>query len=204
MTHSSTLSNVDRTTQDTTNLPAKIQQVLASATCIYSREQVEAALDQMAQQMQQKLADTNPILLCVVLGGIVPLGNLLPRLDFPLEIDYVHATRYNGDISGGELTWKAEPSCDLRGRTVVIVDDILDGGVTLASICDYCKQHGAAHVQTAVLVDKLVARQPAGVKSADYTGLTVGDDYVFGYGMDYHEYLRNAPGIYKVAAKYQK
>ena len=191
------------TTADVINIPAEIKQVLATATCIYSREQVEDALDQMAQQMQNNLADTNPILLCVVLGGMVPLGNLLPRLDFPLEIDYVHATRYCGETSGSELIWKAEPSGDLQGRTVVIVDDILDGGVTLQAICDYCQQHGAAQVQTAVLVDKLVARQPGGTAKADYTGLTVGDDYVFGYGMDYHEYLRNAPGIYKVAAKYQ-
>lgn len=184
-------------------VPAHIRQVFSTSTCIYSRKEVESALDKIARQMHQVLADSNPILLCVVVGGIVPLGNLLPRLDFPLEVDYVHATRYAGATTGGELIWKAKPSCDMKGRTVVIVDDILDGGITLSRIIDYCQQQGVAAVQTAVLVDKQVSRQPGGLAVADYTGLTVGDDYVFGYGMDYHEYLRNAPGIYKVAPEYQ-
>lgn len=184
-------------------VPADIQKVFATSTCIYSREEVEASLDSIARHMHKNLADSNPILLCVVVGGIVPLGNLLPRLDFPLEVDYVHATRYASSTSGGKLTWKAKPSCSMQGRTVVIVDDILDGGITLSSIIEYCQEQGAEEVQTAVLVDKQVPRQPGGLATANYTGLLVGDDYVFGYGMDYHEYLRNAPGIYKVAPEFQ-
>jgi hypoxanthine phosphoribosyltransferase len=196
--------SVDAKQQDALGtIPESIREVYAKSTCLYTRDQVEATLDQLAIDMHAQLADKNPILLCVVIGGIVPLGNLLPRLDFPLEVDYVHATRYRGEKSGGELHWKAKPSCDMQGRTVVIVDDILDGGITLAEIVKYCQQQGASSVQTAVLVDKEVAREPAGLKTADYIGLTVGNDYVFGYGMDYHEYLRNAPGIYKAAPEHQ-
>jgi hypoxanthine phosphoribosyltransferase len=88
----------------------------------------------MAENIHQRLHDKNPIILCVMIGGLVPMGNLLPRLDFPLEVDYVHATRYCGDIHGGELQWKVRPSLNIVDRTVLVVDDILDGGVTLAAI----------------------------------------------------------------------
>ena len=76
------------------------------------------------------------MIICVMIGGLVPLGNLLHRLDFPLEVDYVHATRYRGDITGGDIHWKVRPSTNLAGRTVLVVDDILDGGITLAAIID--------------------------------------------------------------------
>lgn len=185
------------------SLPNHIRDVFAKATCIYAKEEVERALDKMAAEISEQLADTNPIFLCVVVGGMVPMGNLLPKLSFPLEADYVHATRYRGDITGKDLQWKAEPSTDLTGRTVVVVDDILDGGLTLSGIIDYCKEKGAKTVFTAVLVDKKHVRESGGVESADFTGLMVDDHYVFGYGMDYKEYLRNAPGIYMVAPEHE-
>ncbi len=180
------------------DLPTQIRNVYAKAKCLYSKDQVEVALDNMAREISVKLADTNPILLCLVVGGIVPLGNLLPRLDFPLEVDYVHATRYGGQTVGSELVWKAKPTRSVEGRTVIVVDDILDGGLTLAAIIDNCRKRGAAHVYSAVLVDKKHPREPGGLQHADFTGLVVDDLYVFGYGMDYKEYLRNAPGIYAV------
>jgi hypoxanthine phosphoribosyltransferase len=138
-----------------------------------------------------------------MIGGLVPMGNLLPRLDFPLEVDYVHATRYRGDIKGGELHWKVKPSLDLANRTVLVVDDILDGGVTLAAIIEEVKKMGAAEVYSAVLVDKHHKRVPNGLKNADVAGLLVDDHYIFGYGMDYNEYLRNAPGIFVVSPEHE-
>lgn len=184
-------------------LPEHIRHVFSCATCIYSKQQVEAALDKLATEISYKLAHSNPIFLCVVVGGIVPLGNLLPRLDFPLEVDYVHATRYNGETRGGVLKWLAKPSCDMKGRTIVIVDDILDGGVTLNEILAYCRDQQAESVYSAVLVDKQDARLPEGLPEADFTGLRVDNHYVFGYGMDYKGYLRNAPGIYMVAPEHE-
>ena len=184
-------------------IPEKIKSVYESSTCLYTTKEVEAALDRMAIKIHKKLADKNPILLCVMVGGLVPLGNLLPRLDFPLEVDYVHATRYRGEISGGELHWKVKPSLDLTGRTVLVVDDILDGGVTLAAIIAEVKTLGAAHVYCAVLVDKHHKRVEHGLSHADFVGLEVDDHYIFGYGMDYHEYLRNAPGIFVVAPEHE-
>lgn len=189
---------------DRHHLPKKIREVFSEATCLYTKYQVEAALDKMATEISYQLAHTNPIFLCVVVGGMIPLGNLLPRLDFPLEVDYIHATRYRGKTTAGDtLHWRAVPSADLTNRTVVVVDDILDGGVTLANVVDYCKEKGAKEVYTAVLVDKLREREPDGYQKADFSGLTVDNRYVFGYGLDYKEYLRNAPGIYVVAPHHQ-
>jgi hypoxanthine phosphoribosyltransferase len=180
-----------------------IQEVFEKSTCLFSKEEIEAALDRMAIQMTETLKDKHPILLCVLVGGIVPMGNLVVRLNFPLEIDYIHATRYQSGLVGKELYWKAKPSRELKGRHVVIVDDILDGGVTLAVLVDAVKEMGAVEVYTAVVVDKHHQREPEGLQQADFVGLEVDDHYVFGFGMDYNEYLRNVPGIYVVAPEHE-
>lgn len=185
------------------SIPKKIKEVYESASCLFTTKEVEAALDRMAINIQQALEDKNPVILCVMIGGLVPLGNLLPRLNFPLEVDYVHATRYRGAIQGGELIWKVKPSVDLRDRTVLVVDDILDCGVTLAAILAEIKSMGAREVYCAVLVDKHRARAENGLANADFVGLYADDHYIFGYGMDYNEYLRNAPGIFVVAPEHE-
>jgi len=179
-------------------IPDKIKEVYEKSTCLFTNNEVEAALDRMAIKIHETLQDQNPVLVCVMVGGLIPLGKLLPRLDFPLEVDYVHATRYRGEITGGEIHWKVKPSTNLKGRTVLVVDDILDGGVTLEAIISEIKALGASKVYSAVLVDKYRKRVANGLKKADFVGLQVEDHYIFGYGMDYHEYLRNAPGIFVV------
>ncbi|KTC79563.1 hypoxanthine-guanine phosphoribosyltransferase [Legionella cherrii] len=179
-------------------IPDKIKKVYEKSTCLFTTNEVEAALDRMAINIHKELQEQNPVLLCVMVGGLVLLGNLLPRLDFPLEVDYVHATRYQGETTGGDIVWKAKPSANLKGRTVLVVDDILDGGITLAAIIDEVKKLGAEKVYSAVLVDKYRKRVVNGLQKADFVGLQVEDHYIFGYGMDYNEYLRNAPGIFVV------
>lgn len=184
-------------------LPDYIRDVFSKAACIYSKHQVEKAFDHMAADISHELAESNPIFLCVVIGGIIPLGNLLPRLNFPLEVDYLHATRYRKTTQGKDLQWFAKPQCIMKDRTIVVVDDILDGGLTLAEVVDYCRKQGAKKVFSVVLVDKQAARLPGGLPKADFCGLQVGNHYVFGYGMDYKGYLRNAPGIYMVAPEHE-
>lgn len=185
------------------SMPAKIKNVYEKSTCLFTTREVEAALDRMAINIHEKLHDKNPIILCVMIGGLVPMGNLLPRLDFPLEVDYVHATRYRGGVRGGELEWFVKPRVDLRGRSVLVVDDILDGGVTLSAILSEVKSMGALDVLSAVLVDKHHKRVENGLQHADFVGLEVDDHFIFGYGMDYNEYLRNAPGIFVVAPEHE-
>jgi hypoxanthine phosphoribosyltransferase len=185
------------------DLPRHVKDVVAKATCLYSRAQVDAALDKMAKEIHAKLEDSNPVLLCVMVGALIPAGHLLTRLDFPLELDYVHATRYQSGLRGGEIHWRAEPKTQLKDRTVLILDDILDGGVTLSAVVEYCHDQGAKEIYTAVLVDKQRTREAGGLAKADFTGLVVEDRYVFGYGLDYKEYLRNASGIYAVASEHE-
>jgi hypoxanthine phosphoribosyltransferase len=171
--------------------------VLQQADCLYTATQVEAALDTMAAAITQNLEGKDPLVVCVMNGGVIPFGKLLPRLQFPLQVDYIHATRYRGATSGGQLHWIAGPSVPLRGRTVLLIDDILDEGLTLAAIEARFLDEGARNVQKAVLVTKQRSRKvPVHV---EYSGLDVPDRYVFGYGMDYKDYLRNAPGIYALA-----
>lgn len=181
----------------------KINQVYDNATCLFSTQQVESALDNMAQKIHEKLSDKNPVVICVMVGGLVPVGNLLTRLDFPLEVDYIHATRYQGEITGGQLHWKVKPRVNLEGRTVLVVDDILDGGLTLAAILTELELMGAKAVFSAVLVDKQGSRVENGLAKADFVGLEVENHYIFGYGMDYNEYLRNAPGIFVVSPEHE-
>lgn len=171
-----------------------IRQVRAEAECLVNTEQVEAALDCIAESVSARYTDKNPLLICVMNGGLIVTSELMLRLDFPLELDYMHASRYRGETSGGEINWVVEPEHELTGRAVLIIDDILDEGYTLAAITKHCRQAGAESVESIVLVEKLHDRKH-GIK-ADYTGLQVEDRYVFGYGMDYKGYLRNAPGIF--------
>ncbi len=173
-----------------------IQQVFSEADCLYTSEQVETAIASMAQDITDKLANKNPLVFAVMNGGLVFCGKLLTQLAFPLESSYMHATRYRNTTSGGELDWKVPPLQELTGRSVLIVDDILDEGHTLAAIADHCEQAGAAEVLTCVLVDKQHDRKARPGQKSDFTGLECEDRYVFGYGMDYQGYWRNAPGIY--------
>lgn len=184
--------------------PAFIQEVFAKATLLHSHDDIMKAFDGMAEKMQVELADKNPVLLTVMHGGLMTASELAKRLNFPLEMDYVHATRYRGATKGGaSVHWIHEPAlASIRNRHVVIVDDILDGGITLSAIIEYCMGNGAAKVYTAVLLDKTEARDPEGWAKADFTGIETENFYVFGFGLDYHEYLRNIPAIYKVAPEH--
>lgn len=174
----------------------EIRDTLARAERIYSKQDIQAAYDRMAVDITACLADSNPLVLCVMVGGLIPAGQLLPRLEFPLQIDYLHATRYQGNTQGGQLHWIVRPSYSLQDRVVLLIDDILDEGITLAALCDACREAGAREVYTAVLLEKLHDRKN-GLK-ATFTGLEVEDRYVFGCGMDYKGYLRNFPGIYAI------
>jgi hypoxanthine phosphoribosyltransferase len=176
----------------------RYQEILDNAECLYSKDEVLQAIDKMAADITAKLGDTNPVIISVMTGAMIVTGHLVVRLQFPLEIDYIHATRYRGTTRGGDLHWLVEPRIDLNGRTIIVVDDIMDGGLTLAAIIDYCRQANAKEVYSAVLVDKRRVREPGVNFMPDFVGLSTDDRYLFGFGLDYEEYLRNIPGIYAV------
>lgn len=174
------------------------KKVFAEADLLASGAAVAAAIDRMAGEITDVLKDANPVLLCIMNGGMIFAGQLLTQLVFPLQVDYVHATRYGHETTGTHLHWTVKPQLDLKGRTVLLLDDILDEGVTLAAIAEYCREQGAGRVLMAVLVEKLHLRKVTPGMRADFSGLEVGDRFLFGYGLDYKGYWRNAPGIYAV------
>ncbi len=170
--------------------------VMASAELLHSRTEVEQALDRIAQMITDELGGKNPIILSVMNGGLIPCGHLLTRLNFPLRQDYLHASRYRGNTTGADLKWFSQPHGSLNGEVILIVDDILDEGYTLSAIVEACRKMGSKEVYSAVLVEKIHNRSN-GFK-ADFVGIQVEDRYLFGYGMDYKGFLRNAAGIYAV------
>ena len=177
----------------------EVRAVRDNAVCLHGPEAVQRALDRMAEAITAEIGDSLPLVLCVLTGGIIPTGHILTRLSFPLETDYLHATRYRGETSGQQVHWLSKPETSLQGRTVLVIDDILDEGHTLKQILEFCVEAGASRVLAAVLIEKQHDRRVSGVR-ADFVGLQVEDQYVFGFGMDYRNYLRNLNGIYALGA----
>lgn len=176
--------------------PRQALAVLETADRLIDAATLDAALDRMAAEISERFSETDPLVITVMHGGLVPAGMLLPRLGFPLQIDYLHATRYDGKTRGGRLRWVARPSVSVAGRTVLLLDDIFDEGHTLEAIVGACREAGAAQVFSVVLLDKVHDRKTS--YRPDITGLPVADRYVFGMGMDYRGYLRNLPAVYAV------
>lgn len=181
-----------------TSLADEAREVLRCADKLYDAVQVSRGYDQMARDIEDQLGDSNPVILAVMVGGMIPAAQLLHRLQMPLEIDYIHATRYRSGLHGHDLEWRIRPKDDLRARHVLVVDDILDEGHTLGAIMATLRELETASVRSAVLVDKVHERRVKGVQ-ADFSQLQVPDRYVFGCGMDYKGWYRQLPAIYAVA-----
>ncbi len=178
----------------------QLQHIFDSADLLYSLSDIDQALDRLAKELTKQYAHSNPIILCVMNGSVVVTGNLLPKLNFPLELDYIHASRYGEKTVGSALNWLHKPVTKLANRDVILVEDIFDEGVTMLALRKYCRQAGAKSVRCVTLVDKNHDNKVDDLP--EFIGLTVPDRYVFGFGMDYKGYWRNAPGIYAVNEKY--
>jgi hypoxanthine phosphoribosyltransferase len=177
-----------------TDLPP-LAAALANAEILFERGELEAAIVRMGRDIDAALQGERALFLTVMNGALMFAGSLALAIRTDLEFDYVHATRYRGATSGGELHWLRKPQVEFAGRTVLLVDDILDEGHTLKAVRDACLQLGARRVLLATLCSKTHDRRAEGV-AADFNGVEVPDAYVFGYGMDYHEQGRNLPAIY--------
>ena len=176
--------------------PQEAERILSSAELICSADEVRAAVSRVADALNAVMRGRNPLVVSVMGGAVVFTGQLLPQLNFPLEFDYVHATRYGDATAGGKLQWVVEPRIPVSGRTILLLDDILDEGVTLAAIRQHLLDAGAYEIVTAVFADKDIGR--AKPISADYVGLTLPNRFVFGYGMDVGGAWRNLPAIYAI------
>ena len=160
---------------------------------VASADEVEAALARLAGEISGRLSSAYPLVLIVMGGAVVFAGQLLPRLRFPLDFDYVHVTRYGSATEGASVEWRVAPSAIVKGRAVLVLDDILDGGHTLVAIREKLRVLGAASFQCAVLVEKKLAR-PKPIQP-DFVGLQIPDRFVFGCGMDAKGFWRNLPEI---------
>ena len=174
----------------------RARDILQQAELLYSAEQVQAALHKVAQQINAGFADAHPLVLSVMGGAVVFTGQLLPLLDFPLDFDYVHVSRYGDARRGGAMHWKVEPRENVRGRVVLLLDDILDEGHTLSVLRERVLELGANKCYSAVFADKQLGRiKPI---RADFVGVELPNRFVFGYGMDIEGAWRNLPAIYAV------
>lgn len=170
--------------------------VLADAEMLFSAGEVQAALVQVAKDINTTLADQHPLVLSVMGGAVIFTGQLLPMLDFPLDFDYLHVSRYGNEKQGGELHWKVAPRENVKGKVVLVLDDILDEGHTMQAIKQRVMELGATKFYCAVFADKLNGKiKPI---HADYVGMELPDRFVFGFGMDIHGAWRNLPAIYAV------
>ena len=190
--------NGGRVTRQTfEELRADAVKVRQCATVITPAADVQDAIRTLAKQITLRLDGRCPIVMPVLLGGLYTAVRLTEAFSFPYEFDRVQLSRYGRSLQGGNLRWVIEPQLDLAGRTVLIVDDILDQGVTLAAVRERLVELDAKEVISAVLVDKKVIR-PAGTQ-ADFAALHCDDRFLFGCGMDYRGFWRGLPDLLAVA-----
>jgi hypoxanthine phosphoribosyltransferase len=175
------------------------RRLLAQAEVVCTAESVRAEVERLAREITLLLENEFPVVLSVMGGAAVFTGQLLPQLAFPLEFGAIEVTRYNNDIQGREITWRLPPRDNVRDRVVLVVDDILDEGITLAAIHKKLTEMGARKVYSAVFADKDIGR--AKPVKADFVGVTVPNRYVFGFGMDAYGLWRNLPAIYALKEK---
>ncbi|MET0267677.1 MAG: hypoxanthine-guanine phosphoribosyltransferase [Duganella sp.] len=179
--------------------------LLESAEELFTKQDVDAAVSAMAANLNARYdqpdAETFPLVLGVMGGAVVFTGNLLPQLTFPLEFDYIHVSRYGDEDRGGEVVWKVVPRSNVAGRTVIVLDDILDEGETLAHVKQRLLDMGAAEVILAVFADKAIGK--AKPVNADIVGITIPNRFVVGFGMDAYGYWRNLPGLWAIRTEEQ-
>jgi hypoxanthine phosphoribosyltransferase len=175
---------------------AEAQKVLDEADLIVSEQEAAAAVRRVAGEVGAAMRDSHPLVLSVMGGAVIFTGQLLPLLTFPLEFDYLHVTRYGDTTTGGELSWIVQPRAAISGRTVLVVDDVLDEGITLAAVKRRLLEHGAKECRIAVFADKDLGR--AKPVAADFVGVRLPNRYVFGFGMDVKGAWRNLPAVYAV------
>jgi len=166
---------------------------LEDSDLVAGANEVQAAIERVAGEIQAQFAERYPLVLAVMGGAVVFAGQLLPLLRLPLDFDYIHATRYGAATRGGNVEWKVAPPKDVRGRAVLVLDDILDGGQTMAAIRDRVLELGAQSFHCAVLVEKILQKKKP--IAADFVGLEIPDRFVFGCGLDARGMWRNLPEI---------
>jgi hypoxanthine phosphoribosyltransferase len=172
--------------------------LLEKSIPLRTAEEAQAAVIKVATELNERFNhiesnDAFPLLLSVMGGAAVFTGQLLPRLTFPMEFDFIHVSRYGNEEHGSEVIWKVIPRQNVMNRLVVVLDDILDEGETLLHVQRRLLEMGAEKVILAIFADKLTgAKKPV---KADHVGMELPNQFVIGFGMDVEGYWRNLPDI---------
>lgn len=174
----------------------KAQQIINNSTVLYSESQLAAIIDQMAVTIDAEIKDELPVFLTVMNGGMMFAAELTKRLKNPIICDYIHASRYGDAFYGGtHITWYRQPKQQLiSGKTIYIIDDILDEGHTIAEIKRFLLNIGAKTCKVVVLINKEIGKDKP--IYADHVGLNAPNHFLFGFGMDIFEINRNLPQIH--------
>ena len=171
-----------------------VQALITKSSVIYSEIEIKKAIQNIADQVNQTIKTNDLYVLCVMNGALIFAGQLLPRLEKNIQYSYIHATRYASSLTGGPIHWLVKPPIDIEGKTVLILDDILDEGITLREIAATCLAMKAKAIYTAVLFDKEIAKEKS--YFPNFIGLKVPNRFVFGYGLDCKGLGRNLPHLY--------
>lgn len=162
---------------------------------LINEDEINQAIDNLATQLNKDYADKEVAFLTIMNGGMIFASSLSMRLNIDMEMDYLQLSRYGKSQTGGQLVWKYQPEINMHNRHVILCDDIYDEGHTLEAAHNWCIKQGAQSARSVVLVHKNHDRTYAHYKP-DYVALEIPDHYIFGFGMDLEEKLRQLPAIY--------
>jgi hypoxanthine phosphoribosyltransferase len=163
-------------------------------TTLFTREQIDARVAEMGRQIAADFAGTEMIALCVLKGAVFFCSDLVRNIEMDVALDFIQVSSYgNQKYSSGVVTILKEPQLDMHGKSVLIVEDIIDSGLSMREVFRYIESRGAAMVKTATFLDKPAARKVP--FSADYVGFSIEPQFVIGYGLDFAEKYRNIPEV---------
>ena len=162
---------------------------------LISQEQIRAKVQEMAAQISAEYADKDPVFVGVLKGVVIFFADMVREISIPCEIDFMCLSSYGGTNSSGNVVVKKDLSVDIKGRHVVILEDIYDTGRSLDFTRKYLLSKEPASLKICTLLDKPERRNPAVTLQPDYTGFVIPNEFVVGYGLDFNEHYRNLPYV---------
>ena len=166
-----------------------IQQILLT------EEQIQTRIAQLGEELSAEYAGKNPIVIGVLKGVVVFYADMIRALNVPCEMDFMCVSSYRGTQSTGKTVVKLDVSADIKGRHVLILEDIFDTGNSLSFVCQHLQAKEPASLKICTLLDKPERRKPGVTVQADWTGFTIPNEFVVGYGLDFNEHFRNLPYV---------
>ena len=161
---------------------------------LISHTEIETIIKRLASEITREYQDKNPLLIGILKGSFIFLSDLVRQLDFLLEVDFIRLSSYgDGKETSGNVSVVQDLGSSIEGRHVLIIEDIVDTGITIAFLLDYLKKQKPASLGLCALTEKPSRRRVP--VTIDYIGITIPDKFIVGYGLDFNERYRNLPDI---------